>query len=197
MKISFKSIPLIFFIFTLTACGGNKAATTLSPSPIHPSVTPTPSNTPTPSPTPTPSVTPTITPTFTPNPIEIVESYMSQLGSFLAASHDVDVIDMDIEGGTLQIRVRSHGSGQSLLQLTSWQIIQDLAQLLQLLGPNVDLLIDIIGTEEYSVALLVLSDDESFGYRSETSRETFNAIQLRSVSNQQREILANGQFEEF
>jgi hypothetical protein len=122
---------------------------------------------------------------------------MSQLGSFLATSHDVDIMGMDIEAGTLQIRVRSHGTTQSLLRLTSWQIIQDLAQLLQLLGPNADLLIDIIGTEEYSVDLLVLSDDESMGYRSETSRETFNAVQSRSVSNQQWEILANGHFEEF
>lgn len=197
MKISFKSISLIFFVFTLTACGGNKTATTLSPSAIHPSATPTPSNTPTPSPTPTPSATSTITPTFTPNPTEIVEFYMSQLGSFLATSHDVDIMDMSIEAGTLQMRVRSHGTGESFLRLTSWQIIQDLAQLLQLLGPNADLLIDIIGAEEYSVALLVLSDDESMGYRSETSSETFNAVQSRSVSNQQWEILANGHFEEF
>ncbi len=122
---------------------------------------------------------------------------MSQLGSFLATSHDVEIMDMDIEAGTLQMRVRSHGTGESFLRLTSWQIIQDLAQLLQLLGPNADLLIDIIGAEEYSVALLVLSDDESMGYRSETSRETFNAVQSRSVSNQQWEILANGRFEDF
>ncbi len=199
MKISFKSISLIFFIFfSLTACGSNeKTPPTLAPSPISPSVTPAPSNTPTPSPTPTPSSTPTITPTFTPNPTEIVEAYLSQLGSFLATSHDVDIMDLDIEAGTLQMRVRSHGTGESFLRLTSWQIIQDLAQLLQLLGPNADLLIDIIGAEEYSVALLVLSDNESMGYRSETSRETFNAVQSRSVSNQQWEVLANGYFEEF
>ena len=166
-----------------------------------PTRTPTQTQTIMPSPTstftPLPNDTPTITPTFTPNPTEIVEAYLSQLGSFLATSHDVDVMDLDIEAGTLQIRVQSHRPGESLLRITSWQIIQDLAQLLQLIGPNADLLVDIIGTEEYSVALLVLSVDESLGYRSETSRETFNAVQSRSVSNQQWEVLANGHFEEF
>lgn len=196
MNKSYRIAFTLISILTITACGGGSAET-LAPSPIPPSVTPSPSNTPTPSPTPTPSATPTITPTFTPNPTEVVEFYLSQLGSFLASSHDVDIMDMDIEAGTLQIRVRSHRPGQSLLRITSWQIIQDLAQLLQLLGPNADLLIDIIGTEEYSVALLVLSENESMGYRSETSRETFNAVQSRSVSNQQWEILANGRFEEY
>jgi hypothetical protein len=95
------------------------------------------------------------------------------------------------------MRVQSHGSGQSFLRLMSWQIINDLTQLLQFLGPNTELLIDVLGSEEYAVDLLVLSEDGNLGFRSETDRETFNAIQEDAVSNQQWEILANGHFEEF
>lgn len=79
----------------------------------------------------------------------------------------------------------------------SWQIINDLAQLLQFLGPNAEMLSEVIGSEEYAVDLLVLSEDGSLGFRSETGREIFIAIQGDVVSNQQWEILANGHFEEF
>lgn len=119
------------------------------------------------------------------------------LGEYLTTQHEAELLGMEIEGGTLVIRIQPHGSGQSFLRLVSWQIIRDMAQLLQLLGPNTELLIDIIGTEEYGVNLLVLSEDGSLGFRSETNRETLLAIQEGAVSNQQWEILANGHFEEF
>lgn len=187
---------LLISLITFTACSfGN--ADIPSPSPIPPSATLPPTNTPTPTYTPTPSATPTITPTYTPNPTEIVENYMSMLGNYLATASDIEVVGMNIEAGTLQMRVQSSGSSRSFLRLTSWQIIQDFAQILQLLGPNTELLIDIIGTEDYALDLLVLSEDGSVGYRSETNRETFIAVQGRSITNQQWELLANGYFEEF
>lgn len=190
-----KSSLLIIALLTMTACGGS--AETSTPTPIPPSTTLPPTITPTPTYTPTPSATPTITPTYTPNPTEIVENYMSMLGSYLATANDVEVVGMNIEAGTLQMNVQSRGSSRSFLQLTAWQIIQDIAQILQLLGPNTELLIDMIGTEDYAVDLLVLSEDGSVGYRSETNRETFIAIQEKSISNLEWEPLANGHYEEF
>lgn len=119
------------------------------------------------------------------------------LGEYLTTQHDAEILGMKIESGSLVIRVQSHGSGQSFLRLMSWQIINDLAQLLQFLGPNAEMLSEVIGSEEYAVDLLVLSEDGSLGFRSETGREIFIAIQGDVVSNQQWEILANGHFEEF
>jgi hypothetical protein len=127
----------------------------------------------------------------------MVENYMTMLGTYLSTSHDSDIEAMSIESGTLLMRVKTRGSGRSFLRLTSWQIIQDLASLLQLLDPDTGLLEEIIGSEEYVLDLLVLSEDGSVGYRSETTREIFIAIQERAVSSQQWEILANGNFEEF
>lgn len=196
MNTSIRNSLLLIAILMIAACSGGSVDTP-TPSPIPPSATPTPTRTPTPTYTPTPSASPTITPTHTPNPTEIVENYMTMLGSYLSTAHDVEIEGMNIEVGTLQMRIRSHGSGQSFLRLTSWQIIYDLAQLLQLLGPNTELLIDIIGAEEYAVDLLVLSEDGSLGYRSETDRETFIAIQERAMSNQQWELHANGHFDDF
>ena len=112
---------------------------------------------------------------------------MSMLGSYLATAHDVEVEGMNIEPGALEILIQSRGSSPSFLQITSWQITQDLAQLLQLLGPNTELLTEIIGTEEYYLDLLVLSEDGSLGYRSLTNRETILAIQEGSISNWQWE----------
>lgn len=196
MKKSIRITLLLMSLIALSACGGGSAETS-TPSPIPPSATLPPTTTPTPTYTPTPSATPTVTPTHTPNPTEIVENYMSMLGQYLATANDVEVVGMNIEAGTLQMSVQSRGSSRSFLQLTSWQIIQDIAQILQLLGPNTELLIDIIGTEDYAVDLLVLSEDGSVGYRSETNRETFIAVQERSISNLEWEPLANGHFEEF
>ena len=71
----------------------------------------------------------TITPTFTPDPTEIVESYMSMLGSYLATAHDVEVEGMSIKPGALEMRIQPHESSPSFLRITSWQITQDLAQL--------------------------------------------------------------------
>ena len=122
---------------------------------------------------------------------------MSMLGSYLAPADDVEVVEMNIEAGTLQMRIQSRSSSGSYLQIISWQITQDLAQLLQLLGPNTELLNEIIGTEDYYLDLLVLSEDGSLGYRSLTNRETILAIQEGSISNWQWELLANGYFEEF
>jgi hypothetical protein len=59
------------------------------------------------------------------------------------------------------------------------------------------LLTEIIGTEEYYLDLLVLSEDGSLGYRSRKNKETILAIQAGSLSNVQWELLANGYFEEF
>jgi hypothetical protein len=122
---------------------------------------------------------------------------MSMLSQYLESAHDVEVEGMNIEAGTLQLRIQSRGVGQAFLQLTSWQIIQDLAQLLQSLGPNTELLLDIIGTDEYAVDLLVLSKGGMLGFRSETNRDTFIAIQQRSISYQHWEFLAKGYFEGF
>ena len=121
---------------------------------------------------------------------------MTMFGQYLATAHDVEVEGVSIEPATLLMRIQSHGSGRSFLRLTSWQIIQDIAQLLKLLGPNTELLIEIIGTDDYAVDLLVLSEDGSVGFRSVTNRETFIAIQEGSISYQEWEVLANGHFEE-
>jgi ABC-type glycerol-3-phosphate transport system substrate-binding protein len=196
MKKLIRITLLLMSLIALPACSFGSAETS-TPTPIPPSATLPPTITPTPTYTPTPSATPTITPTYTPNPTEIVENYMSMLGSYLATANDVEVVGMNIEAGTLQMNVQSRGSSRSFLQLTAWQIIQDLAQLLQSLGPNTELLLDIIGTDEYAVDLIVLSEDGSVGYRSETNRDTFIAIQQRSISYQHWELLANGHFEEF
>lgn len=122
---------------------------------------------------------------------------MAMFGQYLTTAHDVEVEGMSIETGTLLMRIQSHGSGRSFLRLTSWQIIQDIAQLLKLLGPNTELLNEIIGTDDYNVDLLVLSEDGSVGYRSVTNRETFIAVQENTISNTQWEMLANGYFEDF
>ncbi len=104
---------------------------------------------------------------------------------------------MSIKPGALEMRIQSRGSSPSFLRITSWQITQDLAQLLQLLGPTSELLSEIISTEEYYLDILVLSEDGSLGYRSRTNRETILAIQEGSISNWQWELLANGYYEEF
>lgn len=119
------------------------------------------------------------------------------LRTYLSTSHDIDVETILIESGTLQVHVVTRSSSRAFLQLVSWKIIQDLAGLLQLLGPNTEVMIDIIGTEEYALDLLVLSEDGSMGYRSNTDRETFNSVQGGAIDQQQWELLAGGQFEDF
>ena len=93
--------------------------------------------------------------------------------------------------------VRTKGSAPSFLQLSSWLIIKDLAQILQLLGPNTEILIDIIGAEEYTLKLIVLSEDGTLGYVSETSRSTFKELQEGRIDQEQWENLSHGHTEDF
>lgn len=122
---------------------------------------------------------------------------MTMLSTYLATNHDSEIEAMTIEEGTLYMTVRTKGSAPSFLRITSWQIVYDLAQLLKLLGPNTELLIDVIGTEDYVLELLVLSEDGSLGYRSETSQWTFLAVQERRINSRHWETLANGKSEGF
>jgi hypothetical protein len=122
---------------------------------------------------------------------------MSMLSTYLATNHDSEIEEMKIETGTLHMTVRTKGSAPSFLRLSSWLIIDDLAQLLRLLGPNSELLIDIVGAEDYVLDLIVLSEDGSLGYVSETSRWTFNELQEGRIDRDDWETLAHGRTEGF
>ena len=119
------------------------------------------------------------------------------LNTYISSNHDSEIEGVTIEAGKLQMRVRTKGTAPSFLRLSSWLIIRDLTQILQLLGPNTEILIDIIGAEDYALELIVLSEDGSLGYVSETSRWTFNELQEGRIDREQWEILADGHTEGF